>query len=108
MVYLRLVRLSLALALLLAVAVFRAAPVTAVEQAIQPLAPPVEQQIEILTTTDDQQRVEVVGEQGEQVVGEHVPPTPTEKAASQAGKFMLGVASAGVALGVMAASLLLL
>ena len=43
-----------------------------------------------------------------QIVGANIPPTPSEKRASQAGQFVLGVASAGLALGVMAASLLLL
>lgn len=101
-------RRSLALALVFAAAVFQALPVDAVDQAIEPLAAPEEQKIEILGTSDDQQRVEIIGGTREQDVGEHVPPTPSEKAASNAGKFMLGVASAGVALGVMAASLLLL
>lgn len=96
------------MALFAAGIVLQAAPTRASEQAIQDLAPAVEQRIEVISAGEDDQRVEIVSGAPEQTVGEHVPPTPSEKAASTAGKFMLGVASAGVALGVMAASLLLL
>jgi hypothetical protein len=102
------VRLSFAVALLVAAIAFQAAPLRASEQAIQQLAPPEEQRIEVISAGDGTgQRVEVISHGTDQTVGEHVPPTPSEKAASRVGKFMLGVASAGVALGVMAASFLL-
>ena len=101
-------RRSLALALVFAAAVVPALPVSATDQAIQPLGGLDEQRIEVLTTDEDQQRVVAIAGSQEQDVGEHIPPTPNEKAASKTGKFLLGVASAGVALGVMAASLLLL
>ena len=101
-------RQSFALALLFTIAAFQAAPILAADQVIEPLDNGVEQQIEVLTTDDQMQRVEIIHGNVEQDVAGHVPPTPTQKTASKVGKFMLGVASAGVALGVMAASLLLL
>lgn len=101
-------RPSLAVALLVAAVVFQATPRCGAEQVIEPLSPPDEQRIEIISGGDETQRVEAVAGSPEQTVGAHLPPSPSQKAASKAGKFMLGVASAGVALGVMAASLLLL
>ena len=106
-------RLSIAVALLAAGIVLQTVPSRAHEQVVEPLNPAEEQRIEVISggeAFDDGsgQRVHPVGGEVEQTVGEHIPPTPSEKAASKAGKFVMGVASAGLALGVMAASLLLL
>jgi hypothetical protein len=107
-------------ALVLAAGLCRVAPVAADEQAVEAnqeqrveaIAPPTEQRIEVISGSvevdDGSQRVVALDDSREQTVGEHIPPTPGEKQASKAGQFVLGVASAGVALGVMAASLLLL
>jgi hypothetical protein len=109
-------------ALVLAAGLSRVAPVAADEQAVdattnqeqrvEAIAPPTEQRIEVISGSvevdDGSQRVVALDDSREQTVGEHIPPTPGEKQASKAGQFVLGVASAGVALGVMAASLLLL
>jgi hypothetical protein len=108
-------------ALVIAAGLVRVAPVAAdeqpvelvtnQEQRIEVLTPPAEQRIEVLSGSvevEGMQRVEALDDTREQTVGAHIPPTPGEKQASKAGQFVLGVASAGVALGVMAASLLLL
>ena len=109
-------------ALVIAAALCRVAPVAADEQAVEVITnqeqrvemitPPAEQRIEVIsgsiTVDDGGQRVVALEDSREQTVGQHIPPTPGEKQASKAGQFVLGVASAGVALGVMAASLLLL
>ena len=108
-------------ALVIAAALCRVAPVAADEQAVEvitnqeqrveALAPPAEQRIEVISgsvAVEGDQRVEALDDSRVQTVGEHIPPTPGEKRASQAGQFVLGVASAGLALGVMAASLLLM
>ena len=76
------------------------------EQTIVPLTPPVEQQVQGFGPGADQ-RVEAIGG-GEQQVGAHVPPTEAQKTASNVGKAVLGVTGAVIALGAMAASLLLL
>jgi hypothetical protein len=101
-------RASLVLALVVAGALAGASRGAAEEQTIQALTPPDEQRIEVISAPDDSQYVEPVDGSGTQTIAAHEPPSPTAKAASTAGKFLLGVASAGVALGVMAASLLLL
>lgn len=108
-------------ALVIAAGLCRVAPVAADEQTVEvitnqeqrveALTPPAEQRIEVISGTvavEGGQHVEGLDDSRVQTVGAHVPPTPGEKRASQAGQFVLGVASAGVALGVMAASLLLL
>ena len=108
-------------ALVIAAALSRVAPVAADEQAVEvitnqeqrveALTPPAEQRIEVISgsvAVEGDQRVEALDDSRVQTVGVHIPPTPGEKQASRAGQFVLGVASAGVALGVMAASLLLL
>ena len=108
-------------ALVIAAGLCRVAPVAADEQTVEvipdqqqrveELTPPAEQRIEVISgsvAVDDGQRVVAIDDSREQTVGAHIPPTPGEKQASKAGQFVLGVASAGVALGVMAASLLLL
>ena len=108
-------------ALVIAAGLCRVAPVAAAEQAVEvitnqeqrveALTPPVEQRIEVISgsvAVEGDQRVEALDDSRMQVVGAHIPPTPGEKQASKAGQFVLGVASAGLALGVMAASLLLL
>ena len=82
-------------ALVIAAGLCRVAPVAADEQAVAVI-------------TNQEQRVEALDDSRVQTVGEHIPPTPSEKQATKAGQFVLGVASAGLALGVMAASLLLL
>jgi hypothetical protein len=101
-------RLLAVVAFALAVVSFGATPGAAVEQNIVALTPPDEQRIEVITPADDQQGVDAVDDAATQTVAAHEPPSPSAKAASTAGKFVLGVASAGLALGVMAASLLLL
>ena len=109
-------------ALVIAAALSRVAPVAADEQAVQvitnqeqrveALTPPAEQRIEVISgsvaVVDGAQHVEALDDSRTQTVGAHIPPTPGEKQATKAGQFVLGVASAGLALGVMAASLLLL
>ena len=108
-------------ALVIAAGLCRVAPVAADEQAVEvitnqeqrveALTPPVEQRIEVISgsvAVEGDQRVEALDDSRMQVVGANIPPTPGEKQASKAGQFVLGVASAGLALGVMAASLLLL
>ena len=108
-------------ALVLAAGLCRVAPVAADEQAVavinnqeqrvEELTPPAEQRIEVISGSievdDGAQRVVALDDSREQTVGEHIPPTPGEKTASKVGQAALGVASAGLALGVMAASLLL-
>ena len=109
-------------ALVIAAGLCRVAPVAADEQAVEVitnqeqrvevLTPPAEQRIEVISGSveveDGAQQVVALDDSREQSVGEHIPPTPSEKQATKAGQFVLGVASAGLALGVMAASLLLL
>jgi hypothetical protein len=108
-------------ALVIAGGLCRVAPVAADEQAVEvitnqeqrveALTPPVEQRIEVISgsvAVEGDQRVEALDDSRTQIVGANIPPTPGEKQASRAGQFVLGVASAGLALGVMAASLLLL
>ena len=108
-------------ALVIAAGLCRVAPVAADEQAVavitnqeqrvEALTPPAEQRIEVISgsvAVEGDQRVEGLDDSRVQTVGEHIPPTPSEKQATKAGQFVLGVASAGLALGVMAASLLLL
>jgi len=109
-------------ALVLAAGLCRVAPVAADEQAVEVitdqeqqvevLTPPGEQRIEVISgsvaVVDGAQHVEALDDSRTQTVGAHIPPTPGEKQATKAGQFVLGVASAGLALGVMAASLLLL
>jgi len=84
------------------------APVGAVEQTIVPLTRPgSEQTIQHLGQDESAQHVETVAE-ADQVVGPQVPPSPAAKAASTAGKAVLGVFAAVLALGMTAASLLLI
>jgi hypothetical protein len=82
-------------------------PGHAVEQTLEVLAPAEEQEIEIVGAgrTGDVQGIESVDEQ---LVEPHEPPGPVRKVASTVGHAVLGVLAAGVSLGVMAASLLLL
>src|SRR5262249_40115484 len=101
------VRITIAALLLLAGIVFGPRGFAAgVEQTITPITPPVEQRIErlggdggqrvdALASADDAQRVDVPG-----------PPTATQKAASTAGKFVVGVAAAGISVAAMAATLM--
>ena len=87
------------------------AVITNQEQRVEAITPPAEQRIEVISgsvAVEGDQRVEALDDSRVQAVGEHIPPTPSEKQATKAGQFVLGVASAGLALGVMAASLLLL
>jgi len=109
-------------ALVIAAGLCRVAPVAADEQAVEVitdqeqridvLTPPGEQRIEVISGSvavdEGAQRVEGIDDSRTQTVGAHIPPTPGEKQAAKAGQFVLGVASAGLALGVMAASLLLI
>jgi hypothetical protein len=108
LVYLRAVRASLLLMLLLAGATFAVGPARAVEQTIRVLTPPAEQRVEALGGTDDLQHVEAVDESQIQRMGAQEPPSPAAKVAASVGKFTLGVAAAAVSVGVMVASLILL
>lgn len=82
-------------------------PSGAVEQTIEPLNPGVEQRVEIIGGGGDtQEQVRTVDAQDVETVVPHEPPSPAVKAASTAGKVVLGVVGAGVALGAMVASLL--
>jgi hypothetical protein len=106
LVYADRVRHSILLACLLAVGM--AAPALGTEQTIEQLAPPQEQRVEPVGQADGLARVDPVAPTAGQDVAPHVPPGPAEKAASRAGKVVLSIASAALALGVMVASLLLL
>src|SRR5262249_44680186 len=78
------------------------------EQRIEQLAPPVEQRVEAIgpgSGESDVQGVEVVADQN---VGVQEPPSASQKAASTVGKVVLSVLAAGISLGAMAASLLLM
>jgi hypothetical protein len=75
------------------------------EQRIDTLDPNVEQRVEQLGDGQDQ-HVEVVEPTQQQDIGPQVPPSPAAKAASKAGKFILGVTAAALAVGVMVAELL--
>ena len=108
LVYLRAVRTSLLLAVSLAAATIAASPVRADEQRIEQLTPPAEQRVEVLGGTEDQQRVDALDDTKAQEVAAHEPPSAGAKAASTAGKFVLGVTAAVVAVGVTVASLLFL
>jgi hypothetical protein len=108
LVYLRAVRASLLLTVLLAGATLVVAPARAAEQTIEVLTPPGEQRVEALGGTEDLQNVVAVDEGEAQRVGEQVPPSPSAKAASRAGKFGLGVVAFVVSVGATVASLLLL
>jgi len=88
--------------------VFAATPVRGIEQRIVPLNPPEEQRVERLGHPDDVAQVNAVDITADQAIAPAIPPSPAAKAASTAGKVVLSVAAAGVALGAMAASLLLL
>jgi hypothetical protein len=83
-------------------------PSGAVEQTIEQLSPGVEQRVEILGGGEQVEQVRSVDTQEVATVEPHTPPSPAAKAASTAAKGVLGVVAAGVALGAMAASLLLL
>jgi hypothetical protein len=86
-----------------------AGPVRGVEQRITPLNPSEEQRIEHLGHPDDVAGVDAVPIAGaDQAIAPAEPPSPAVKAASTAGKVVLGVTAAGLALGAMAASLLFL
>jgi hypothetical protein len=78
---------------------------TAVEQTVEAIVPPGEQQVEPIAPRQDQ-AVDGVQRTGEQAVAPLEPPSPAAKAASTAGKVVTGVAAAAVSLGAMAAMLL--
>lgn len=106
MVYADRVRHSILLACLLVAGI--AGAVAGGEQTIEQLAPAQEQRVEAIGQADDLARVDPVDPAAGQDVVPNEPPGPIQKAASTAGKVVLSVASAALALGVMAASLLLL
>lgn len=76
-------------------------------QPVEPMAPGGEQQIEVLRP-GVAQSVDAVAPQPEQQVGVPEPVSPGKRAASTAGKVVLGVAAAGVAIGAAILSLLFL
>jgi hypothetical protein len=95
-------------ALLLAGIVLGARTLGATEQTITPLTPPDEQRIERLGGESGQNVEAIASADDTQRIDVPVPPSPTAKKASTAGKFVLGVAAAGISLGAMAASLIFL
>jgi hypothetical protein len=108
LVYLRAVRPSLLLTVLLAGATLAVTPARAAEQTIEVLTPPGEQRVEAVGGTEDLQHVATVDETEAQRIGEQLPPSPSAKAASTAGKFTLGVLAAVISVGATVASLMLL
>ena len=82
-----------------------AAPLWAVEQTITPLTNDVGQDVRPIGG-DDGQTVRAVDPGAEQSIDTPEPPGPVAKAASTAGKVVLGVAGGALALGFMVASLL--
>lgn len=101
-------RASFLLTVLLAGATLVVAPARAVEQTIEVLTPPHEQRVEAVGGTEDLQHVAAVDETEAQRVAASEPPSPSAKAASTAGKIVLGVTAAAVAVGATVASLLFL
>ena len=77
---------------------------------VRPLPPgPARQQIEVLRPGSGQDLSQAErAEQGEQDIGVPEPKSSTQRAASTAGKVVLGVFAAAIAIGAAAASLLLL
>jgi hypothetical protein len=106
LVYLLGVRTSSLLTVLLAGATLAVAPARATEQTITVLTPPHEQRVEAVGGTEDLQRVDAVAEGQLQPVAAQEAPSPAAKAASTAGKVVLGVSAAAVAVGFTVASLL--
>jgi hypothetical protein len=100
------VRLTVVLAALVLSAALCVAPSGAVEQTIQPLDPGVEQRVQIIGGDGSTEQVRAVDTQRIETVEPHTPPSPAVKAASTAGKVVLGVTGAAIAVGAMAASLL--
>lgn len=106
LVYLRAVRASLLLTVLLAGATLVVAPARATEQTIEVLTPPHEQRVEAVGGTQDLQGVVAVAEGQPQAVAAQEAPSPAAKAASTAGKIVVGISAAAVAVGFTVASLL--
>jgi hypothetical protein len=100
------VRLSLPAGGFVLVAVL-SATVLAGSQPVEPMNPEAEQQVEILRP-GVAQSVDEVARQPEQQIGVPEPVSSTKRAASTAGKVVLGVAAAGVAVGAAILSLLFL
>ena len=98
-------RRVLPLALVLAGIVVTAA---VAEQRIEQLTPPVEQRVEAVGAGAGEADVRGVEQVVSQDVGVQEPPTASQKAASTAGKVVLSILAAGISLGAMAASMLLL
>jgi len=82
-----------------------AAPLGAVEQAVTPLNPGVEQRIEAVGQPSGQ-RVDGVAPSVEQNVGPVVPPTPSEKAGETAGKAAVGFMAVVLSIAAMAAQIM--
>lgn len=106
LVYLRRVRASLLLTVLLAGATLVTAPARATEQKIEVLTPPHEQRVEAVGGTEDLQRVDAVAEGQAQQVAAQEAPSPVVKAATTAGKIVTGISAAAVAVGFTIAALL--
>jgi hypothetical protein len=100
------VRFTIVLAAIALSTVLLAASSRAVEQTIEPLDPGVEQRVQVIGGGNETEQVRMVETQAVETVEPHVPPSPAAKAASTAGKVVLGVTGAAIALGAMAASLL--
>ena len=100
-------RASLILIVLLAGATVLVSTARGVEQNIEVLTPPVEQRVVALGGTEDLQQVQAIDAAEAQRIASQDPPSPAAKAASVAGKVVLGVVAAGVAVGATVASLLL-
>lgn len=85
------------------------APSRAVEQTIEPLNPTgVEQRIETMGGDQQVEAVRGFDDQTAEGVTPAAPPGPVAKVASTAGKVALGITGAGIAIGVMVGTLLLL
>jgi hypothetical protein len=77
------------------------------EQTVTAITPSQEQTVVAIGAPQEQQ-VQAVVMDGTQIVGPNVPPTEADRAASAAGKVVLGVASAALSLGATAAMLMFL
>lgn len=77
------------------------------EQTVTAIAPTQEQSVVAIGAPQEQQ-VEALAMNGTQIVGPNVPPTEADRAASAAGKVVLGIASAALSLGATAAMLMFL
>jgi len=79
----------------------------AIEQTVEEIVPPGEQQVQAIGPRDEQ-AVGAYAEAGEQRVEPQVPPSPAAKMASNVGKAATAVGAAAVSMAAMAAMLMFL